>query len=136
MIERRPIADAVGHLILLLAIFIVAFPIYLAVIAASHTIEGLSQTPMPLLPGSELLINTAKALFDGPQMVGVSGATPAIVLLGNSMIMAISIAVGKIVISLLSAFAIVYFRFPLRNFFFWMIFITLMLPVEVRIIPT
>ena len=136
MIERRPIADAVGHLILLLAIFIVAFPIYLAVIAASHTIEGLSQTPMPLLPGSELLINTAKALFDGPQMVGVSGATPAIVLLGNSLIMAISIAVGKIVISLLSAFAIVSFRFPLRNFFFWMIFITLMLPVEVRIIPT
>ncbi len=136
MIERRPIADAVGHLILLLAIFIVAFPIYLAVIAASHTIEGLSQTPMPMLPGSELLINTAKALFDGPQMVGVSGATPAIVLLGNSLIMAISIAVGKIVISLLSAFAIVYFRFPLRNFFFWMIFITLMLPVEVRIIPT
>ncbi len=136
MIERRPIADAVGHLILLTAIFIVAFPIYLAVIAASHTIEGLSQAPMPLLPGAELLTNTAKALFDGPQMVGVSGATPAIVLLGNSMIMAISIAVGKIVISLLSAFAIVYFRFPLRNFFFWMIFITLMLPVEVRIIPT
>jgi len=136
MIERRPIADAVGHLILLLAIFIVAFPIYLAVIAASHTIEGLSQTPMPMLPGSELLVNTAKALFDGPQMVGVSGATPAIVLLGNSLIMAIAIAVGKIVISLLSAFAIVYFRFPLRNFFFWMIFITLMLPVEVRIIPT
>jgi sn-glycerol 3-phosphate transport system permease protein len=136
MIERRPIADAVGHLIMLAAIFIVAFPIYLAVIAASHTIQDVSQTPMPLLPGAELLANTARALFDGPQLVGVSGATPAIVLLMNSFIMAISIAVGKIIISLLSAFAIVYFRFPLRNFFFWMIFITLMLPVEVRIIPT
>lgn len=136
MIERRPIADAVGHLIMLAAIFIVAFPIYLAVIAASHTIQDVSQTPMPLLPGAELLTNTARALFDGPQLVGVSGATPAIVLLMNSFIMAISIAVGKIIISLLSAFAIVYFRFPLRNFFFWMIFITLMLPVEVRIIPT
>ncbi|WP_374303688.1 sn-glycerol-3-phosphate ABC transporter permease UgpE [Ferrovibrio sp.] len=136
MIERRPIADAVGHLIMLAAIFIVAFPIYLAVIAASHTIQDVSQTPMPLLPGAELLANTARALFDGPQLVGVSGATPAIVLLMNSFIMAISIAVGKIIISLLSAFAIVYFRFPLKNFFFWMIFITLMLPVEVRIIPT
>src|SRR5207237_1655979 len=49
---------------------------------------------------------------------------------------ALVIAVGKITISLLSAFAIVYFRFPLRTFFFWMIFVTLMLPVEVRILPT
>lgn len=136
MIERRPVANAFGHLMLVAMIIIVAFPIYLAVIAASHTIQDVSQTPMPLLPGAELLTNTARALFDGPQLVGVSGATPAIVLMMNSLIMAIAIAVGKIIISLLSAFAIVYFRFPLKNFFFWMIFITLMLPVEVRIIPT
>jgi sn-glycerol 3-phosphate transport system permease protein len=136
MIERRPVANALGHLMLVAMIVIVAFPIYLAVIAASHTIQDVSQTPMPLLPGAELLNNTARALFDGPQLVGVSGATPAIVLMMNSLIMAIAIAVGKIIISLLSAFAIVYFRFPLKNFFFWMIFITLMLPVEVRIIPT
>jgi sn-glycerol 3-phosphate transport system permease protein len=136
MIERRPVANAFGHLMLVAMIVIVAFPIYLAVVAASHTIQDVSQTPMPLLPGAELLTNTARALFDGPQLVGVSGATPAIVLMMNSLIMAISIAVGKIIISLLSAFAIVYFRFPLKNFFFWMIFITLMLPVEVRIIPT
>ncbi|WP_341913635.1 sn-glycerol-3-phosphate ABC transporter permease UgpE [Ferrovibrio terrae] len=136
MIERRPVANAFGHLMLVAMIIIVAFPIYLAIIAASHTIQDVSQTPMPLLPGAELLTNTARALFDGPQLVGVSGATPAIVLMMNSLIMAIAIAVGKIIISLLSAFAIVYFRFPLKNFFFWMIFITLMLPVEVRIIPT
>ncbi|MCW0235165.1 MAG: sn-glycerol-3-phosphate ABC transporter permease UgpE [Ferrovibrio sp.] len=136
MIERRPVANAFGHLMLVAMIIIVAFPIYLAVVAASHTIQDVSQTPMPLLPGAELLTNTARALFDGPQLVGVSGATPAIVLMMNSLIMAIAIAVGKIIISLLSAFAIVYFRFPLKNFFFWMIFITLMLPVEVRIIPT
>ena len=136
MIERRPVANAFGHLMLVAMIIIVAFPIYLAIIAASHTIQDVSQTPMPLLPGAELLSNTARALFDGPQLVGVSGATPAIVLMMNSLIMAIAIAVGKIIISLLSAFAIVYFRFPLKNFFFWMIFITLMLPVEVRIIPT
>ena len=54
----------------------------------------------------------------------------------NSLAMAISISIGKIAISLLSAFAIVYFRFPFKMFFFWMIFITLMLPVEVRILPT
>ena len=136
MIERRPVADALGHLLLIGTIVIVAFPIYLAIVAASHTIQDVSQTPMPMLPGAELLANTARALFDGPQLVGVSGATPALVLMKNSLIMAIAIAVGKIVISLLSAFAIVYFRFPLKNFFFWMIFITLMLPVEVRIIPT
>jgi sn-glycerol 3-phosphate transport system permease protein len=136
MIERRPVADALGHLLLIGTILIVAFPIYLAIVAASHTIQDVSQTPMPLLPGAELLANTARALFDGPQLVGVSGATPALVLMKNSLIMAIAIAVGKIIISLLSAFAIVYFRFPLKNFFFWMIFITLMLPVEVRIIPT
>ncbi len=136
MIERRPAADAFGHLSLIATIIVVAFPIYLAIIAASHTIQDVSQTPMPMLPGAELLTNTARALFDGPQMIGVSGATPALVLMKNSLIMAIAIAVGKIVISLLSAFAIVYFRFPLRTFFFWMIFITLMLPVEVRIIPT
>jgi len=136
MIERRPVANAVAHGTLILACLIVAFPIYLAIVAASHTVQDLAQTPMPLYPGAELSVNTARALFDGPQMVGVSGATPAIVLLMNSLIMAVAIAVGKIIISLLSAFAIVYFRFRLRMFFFWMIFVTLMLPVEVRIIPT
>lgn len=136
MIERRPIADAFGHAIIVVTILIVAFPIYLAIVAASHTVQDVSQIPMPILPGQELFTNTAKALFDGPQIVGVSRATPALLLMANSLIMAISIAVGKIIISLLSAFAIVYFRFPLKNFFFWMIFITLMLPVEVRIIPT
>jgi sn-glycerol 3-phosphate transport system permease protein len=136
MIERRPIANAFGHSILIATILIVAFPIYLAIIAASHTVQDVSQSPMPILPGAEFFTNTAIALFDGPQIVGVSRATPALLLMANSLIMAIAIAVGKIVISLLSAFAIVYFRFPLKNFFFWMIFITLMLPVEVRIIPT
>jgi sn-glycerol 3-phosphate transport system permease protein len=53
-----------------------------------------------------------------------------------SLVSALVIAIGKIIISLLSAFAIVYFRFPLRNLVFWMIFVTLMLPVEVRIGPT
>ncbi|WP_428246051.1 sn-glycerol-3-phosphate ABC transporter permease UgpE [Ferrovibrio sp.] len=136
MIERRPVADFISHATLTLVGLIVAFPIYLAIIAASHTIPDLAQSPMPMLPGAEFFKNTAQALFEGPQLVGVSGGTPALLLMANSLLMAVSIAVGKIIISLLSAFAIVYFRFPLKNFFFWMIFITLMLPVEVRIIPT
>jgi sn-glycerol 3-phosphate transport system permease protein len=65
-----------------------------------------------------------------------AGPTPVGVMIWNSLVMAVTIAVGKIVISILSAYAIVYFRFPLRMVCFWMIFLTLMLPVEVRIMPT
>jgi sn-glycerol 3-phosphate transport system permease protein len=73
-------------------------------------------------------------LFAG---LGASSSSPPVAgMMFNSLVMAVAIAVGKIVISMLSAFAIVYFRFPFRNAFFWMIFITLMLPVEVRIAPT
>jgi len=136
MIERRPIATFFSHATLILAALIVAFPIYLALVAASHTIQEIMQAPMPLLPGTMLLKNLSQALFSGPERVQAGGSTPAIVLMLNSLIMALAISIGKIAISLLSAFAIVYFRFPLRMFFFWMIFMTLMLPVEVRIIPT
>lgn len=115
---------------------IIAFPIYLAVIAASHTVQDVVQAPMPLLPGAEFFNHFAQAMFSGPDAVLAGAGKPALSLMLNSLVMAVSIAVGKIIISLLSAFAIVYFRFPLRTFFFWMIFVTLMLPVEVRIIPT
>src|SRR3546814_1597453 len=94
------------------------------------------QAPMPLRPGDLLFHNLAAALFNGPENVMAGGSSPALMLMVNSIIMSLAIAVGKIAIALLSAFAIVYFRFPLRMFFFWMIFITLMLPVEVRILPT
>lgn len=136
MIERRPIATFFSHATLILSALIVAFPIYLALVAASHTIQEVMQAPMPVLPGDQLLTNMARALFSGPERVQAGGNTPAIVLMLNSLLMALAISIGKIVISLLSAFAIVYFRFPLRMAFFWMIFMTLMLPVEVRIIPT
>ena len=88
---------------------------------------------MPLTPGSHLWDNYRQALVSGSER---GSSAPVSTMLFNSFVAAISIAVGKIAISILSAFAIVYFRFPLRNFFFWMIFVTLMLPVEVRIIPT
>ena len=133
MVERRPGLTLFSHLVLLLGIAVVAFPIYLAFVASTHTRDAIVQVPMPLLPGGHLLDNYGAALF-GAKTQG------AHVVVGRMMwisfVTAMVIAVGKIAISLLSAFAIVYFRFPFKKIVFWMIFITLMLPVEVRILPT
>ncbi len=133
MIEKRPIASVFGHLTLIIGIIIVAFPIYYTFIASSMTSQDIIRPPMSLLPGGHLAENYREALSGGVErVVGVSLER----LLFNSFVVAIAIAVGKIIISFLSAFAIVFFRFRFRMFFFWMIFITLMLPVEVRILPT
>ena len=121
------------HGTLILGVLIVAFPIYVTFVASTHTLAEIMHVPMPMLPGSALAHNYVQALTKGP-MSGGSGPVGHMML--NSLVMALGITLGKIFISMLSAFAIVYFRFPLRMFFFWMIFITLMLPVEVRIIPT
>jgi sn-glycerol 3-phosphate transport system permease protein len=88
---------------------------------------------MPLLPGSKAVANYRTALTAGTQQLS---GTPVGLLLFNSIVLAVGVAVGKIAISILSAFAIVYFRFPGRMLAFWTIFLTLMLPVEVRILPT
>src|SRR6266498_1487563 len=132
MIENRPILTFVSHAILVLGVAIVAFPIYVTFVASSLTAEQVLAPPMPLVPGSHLVDNYLTVLAQG---AGQSTAPVGHMML-NSLISALVIAFGKIAISLLSAFAIVYFRFPLRTFFFWMIFVTLMLPVEVRILPT
>ena len=133
MIENRPWLTFLCHALLIASIVVVAFPLYIAFVASTHTAERMFEIPIPLLPGGELLHNYVTVLTQG-----VAGASTAPVgrMLFNSLVMALTIAFGKITISILSAFAIVYFRFPLKNFFFWMIFITLMLPVEVRILPT
>ena len=117
------------HLLMVLGVLLIFFPIWLAFVASTVTQADLISPPMPLLPGGHFLENYKKALFAGVNV-------PVATMLVNSLIMALGIAIGKIVISLLSAFAIVYFRFPGRSVFFWLIFITLMLPVEVRIVPT
>ena len=133
MIEKRPIANLIGHFVLIIGIIIVAFPIYYTFVASSMTSVEIVRPPMSLLPGGHLVENYSEAVSGGVErVVGVSLER----LLFNSFVVAIAIAVGKIVISFLSAFAIVFFRFPLRMMFFWMIFVTLMLPVEVRILPT
>jgi sn-glycerol 3-phosphate transport system permease protein len=132
MIENRPFLTFLTHAVLILGVAIVAFPVYVTFIASTHTVQEVLAAPMSLLPGSHLLENYLAALQHGagPASAGVGR------MMLNSLISALVIAVGKIAISLLSAFAIVYFRFPFRNFFFWMIFVTLMVPVEVRIVPT
>ena len=134
MVENRPLLRLVTHLVLILGIAIIAIPIWIMLVAASHDGLRMLQVPTPLLLGGHFWGNFVEALF-GTGLEGTATA-PVWLMLLNSLIMALSIAVGKIAISLLSAFAIVYFRFPFRMLCFWMIFVTLMLPVEVRIIPT
>lgn len=129
MVEKRGAGLWLSHVIMIIGVLIVFFPIWLAFVASTVTQPEIVSPPMPLLPGDQFWNNYREALFAGVNV-------PVATMLVNSLVMAIGIAVGKIVISLLSAFAIVYFKFPGKMVFFWLIFLTLMLPVEVRIVPT
>jgi sn-glycerol 3-phosphate transport system permease protein len=133
MVEKRRWLDVLSYAVVIAGILLVAFPVYLAFVASTQTAEAVEAAPMSLVPGDLLIENYRKVLFEGGD---VGSRAPVGRMMLVSLTMAVGIAVGKIIISLLSAFAIVYFRFPLKYFFFWMIFITLMLPVEVRITPT
>jgi sn-glycerol 3-phosphate transport system permease protein len=136
MVQRNPILDFFTHLILVLGVVIVFFPIYVTFIGSTQTAQQIaSSNPISLLPGNNFLESYRFALFGGKTEAGASVA-PALPMMGISLASALIIAIGKIAISLLSAFAIVYFRFPAKNLVFWMVFVTLMLPVEVRIGPT
>jgi sn-glycerol 3-phosphate transport system permease protein len=133
MVERKGIGDIVPHLILWAGIAVVAFPVYLAFVASTQEAYLIANGQMSLLPGGKFLDNYYRTIF-----VGTSSSTrePVGTMLLNSFVMAMAISLGKIAISIISAYAIVYFRFPFRMAVFWLIFITLMLPVEVRIYPT
>ena len=133
MVEHRPLRDLVAYLVLSLGVVIFAFPVYVAFVASTYDAATVVSGNLPLVPGGRMLENYYRAVFVGGSRFMNQ---PVGVLLVNSFITAIGIAVGKIIISILSAFAIVYFRFPFRKTAFWIIFITLMLPVEVRIYPT
>ncbi|WP_312480625.1 sn-glycerol-3-phosphate ABC transporter permease UgpE [Kosakonia cowanii] len=132
MIENRPGLTLFSHIMLILGVAVVLFPLYVAFVTATLDNNAVYDTPMTLIPGGHLWENLRAIWVNG---VGPHSA-PFWLMLSNSFIMALVITVGKISVSILSAFAIVWFRFPLRNLFFWMIFSTLMLPVEVRIFPT
>ncbi len=133
MVERRRFGNLLPHLILLLGVAVVAFPVYLCFVGSTHEQSVIANGQMPITPGGLFLSTYYKTIF-----VGTSGTTrePVSQMLLNSFIMASIIAVGKIAISIISAYAVVYFRFPFRMAAFWLIFMTLMLPVEVRIYPT
>lgn len=126
MIEKTPILNIVTHGILIAAAVIMCFPIYISLVTATLPFERMGEIPKPLWPDDQLLVNMATAWERG----GFS------TLYMNSLISAVTIMVGKITIAMITAFALVYFRFRFRTVAFWMIFITLMLPLEVRIVPT
>ena len=132
MVENRPWLTFASHATMILGVATIALPIWVTFVASTHDQIRMLQAPAPMWPGGELWENYRGVLTEG---VG-SSAPPVLAMLFNSMVMAVAIAVGKISISIIAAYAVVYFRFPLRMAFFWMIFITLMLPVEVRILPT
>ena len=132
-LSRTAGSNWLPHAILWLGIAIVAFPIYLAFVASTLTNQEIAQAPMSLLPGAHLVENYRDALLRG----GVQRLSPPVMsMMWNSLVMALAITFGKIAVSIISAYAVVFFHFPGRMFFFWCIFITLMLPVEVRILPT
>ena len=132
MVERRPAWTLITHAVLLLGLFVVVFPVYVTLVASTHTAEDLVGK-VPLWFGDRFVENYRTVLSTGMRS---AGPTSVGVMMWNSLVMALAVAVGKIVISILSAYAIVYFRFPFRMACFWTIFLTLMLPVEVRIMPT
>ena len=135
MVEKKKTGYWLTHAGLIIGVMFIFFPVWLTFVASTVTQEAIIQPPLPLLPGGEFFENYANALFKGGKE-GYGSNEPVINMLINSAIMALGITFGKLTISLLSAFAIVYFRFPFRKTCFWLIFITLMLPVEVRIVPT
>jgi len=126
MNERTPILDAVCHLILLVGAALVCLPIYFVLVTGSLSQPEIMRVPMSWLPGNQFLANMQTVL---------SSANFGRLLL-NSFIMATGITIGKLAVSVIAAFAVTYFRFPFRKTAFWLIFMSLMLPIEVRIVPT
>jgi sn-glycerol 3-phosphate transport system permease protein len=133
MVESRRYKNIIAYSILALGIVVVVFPVYLAILASTYDSAAISNGAMSLIPGDQAGVNYYRTLFIG---TGRTSGQPVGGMMMNSFIMALGIAFGKILISILSAFAVVYFSFPFRKTAFWIIFITLMLPVEVRIYPT
>ncbi|MBU8848406.1 MAG: ABC transporter permease subunit [Desulfobacterales bacterium] len=126
MVEKTPILDFFTYAFLILGIFIVGFPILYSLIAATLPLEDVVKVPMPLIPGDQFIVNMKEAWSRGDLGTQIL----------NSVIMASGITVGKITVSMIGAFSIVYFDYKFRVVAFASVFCTLMLPVEVRILPT
>src|SRR6187200_716140 len=134
MVENRPWLTVFSHLVVILGVLVIAFPVWMTFVASTHDQATMLRPPVPIWPGPHLYENYREVILNG--YGGKVGSVPLSVTLFNSMVMALGIVVGKLLISIIAAFAIVYFKFPFRMAFFWAIFVTLMLPVEVRIAPT
>ena len=134
MVENRPYLTWLSHFVVIVGLIVIAFPIWMTFVASTHDQATMLRSPVPIWPGPHLFENYSEVLAHG--YANRPGSVPLYITLTNSMVMALGVAIGKIAISIIAAFAIVYFRFPLRMTFFWAIFVTLMLPVEVRIVPT
>ena len=132
MIENRRGFDIFCHAVLILGVALIVFPVYVAFCAASMSAKEVFTVPLSLIPSTHLFENVAHIWTRGSG----NAAAPFGRMLVNSLVMALVISIGKIAVSIISAYAIVFFRFPLKNLAFWLIFVTLMLPVEVRIFPT
>jgi len=132
MIENRRGFDLFCHAVLIAGVALIAFPVYVAFCAASMNEQQVFSVPLSLVPSTHLIENVVHVLRHGAG----DAASPFGRMLFNSLVMALAISIGKIAVSIISAYAIVFFRFPFRNAAFWLIFVTLMLPVEVRIFPT
>ncbi|MBM3620460.1 MAG: sn-glycerol-3-phosphate ABC transporter permease UgpE [Alphaproteobacteria bacterium] len=133
MIENRPWLTVFAHVVLILGVALIAFPVWVTFVASTHDTATMLRSPIPLLPGPHLIENYTVVLTEG---FAQASRTPLWKVLFNSLVMALGVCIGKIAISIIAAYAIVYFRFPFRMTAFWLIFMTLMLPVEVRIVPT
>ncbi|SEO97490.1 carbohydrate ABC transporter membrane protein 2, CUT1 family [Salinihabitans flavidus] len=133
MVENRPLLKLFTHAVLILGVLFLCFPVWMSLVASTHGPGALSKSPIPLWFGDQAWENYSQLIFGG---MSEAGGVPVGMMMLNSLIMALGITIGKIAVSILAAYAIVYFRFPFRMGFFWMIFVTLMLPVEVRILPT
>jgi len=134
MVEKHPALDFFSHVLLSVGVLVIVFPIYLALVGSTHSAQEMAQSPIPIWFGQDAWLNYRTILLG--EGSGVTSQLPVARMMWVSLVTALCIALGKIVISLLSAFALVYFNFPFRKAVFWGIFITLMLPVEVRIVPT
>ncbi len=133
MVDRRSGPDWLAHGVIWAGILVLAFPVYLTFIASTHEASTIANGQMPLVPGDRFLETYWQTIFVGPTR---TSRMPVGAMMVNTLVMALVISIGKICISIVSAYAVVYFRFPFRKTAFWMIFMTLMLPVEVRIYPT
>jgi len=134
--RRQSRSRLIAHLILGFGVFVFAFPIWITIVGSTHDVNTIGRGDVPLWFGGEAIANYVSAWFTGGAQTRMTLGVPVWIMLWNSLNMAVLIAIGKIAISLLSAYAVVFFSFPGRMVCFWLIFITLMLPVEVRIIPT